>query len=366
MTDYDLEQFSKRIAYILRHAPWRYGIHLDKDGSVGIDELLSAVERNSGIRYSREDLDAVMNKPGKKRYAIENGRIRAIYGHSISGLVANEKITPPEYLYHSTTHKALPMIMKEGLKPMNRQYVHLSYDRETALEAGRRREEYPVLLRIDAYRAYLRGINFYKGNNSICLADPIPSGFITRIHAYHDNEERECIKDKCRFYISCSDSIGDLGICKYSDNNGIHMDCYKRDALIMFRGKEISTGFWVYGYFVELNGDYCIFDYFGKPHVVDKDTVGQLVTRDVDGRDVFVGDIVMDRYDSDEDYLPPIRLIECNDLKYSAYDFYYRDHRSVDEIDEGNYEVIGNIFDNPELFERKDDKRVWKEKDDTQ
>jgi putative RNA 2'-phosphotransferase len=36
---------------------------------------------------------------------------------------------PPAILYHGTSPSAAKNIMSEGLRPMNRQYVHLSTDK---------------------------------------------------------------------------------------------------------------------------------------------------------------------------------------------------------------------------------------------
>lgn len=68
----------------------------------------------------------------------------------------------------------------EGLKPMNRQYVHLSADREMATQVGQRKDKEPVILQIRAGDAQRQGIVFYKGNGRVWLADFVPAGFIGR------------------------------------------------------------------------------------------------------------------------------------------------------------------------------------------
>lgn len=80
--------------------------------------------------------------------------------------------------YHGTTHKALNAILNDGLKPMSRQYVHMSFDIDTAVQVGKRRDDVPIILVIIANRAYVDGINFYKGNNKVVLADYIPAKYI--------------------------------------------------------------------------------------------------------------------------------------------------------------------------------------------
>jgi putative RNA 2'-phosphotransferase len=61
---------------------------------------------------------------------------------------------------------------------MARQHVHLSVDMNAAERVGKRKSSRPVVLRIDAARAYGEGVSFYQGNESVWLADDIPAGFI--------------------------------------------------------------------------------------------------------------------------------------------------------------------------------------------
>lgn len=78
----------------------------------------------------------------------------------------------------ATTHKAINNIMIEGLKPMSRQYVHLSVDIDTAKIVGSRRDNNPIILTIDAKKAYEDGIKFYVGNEKIWLSEYVPPKYI--------------------------------------------------------------------------------------------------------------------------------------------------------------------------------------------
>ncbi|WP_429076864.1 RNA 2'-phosphotransferase [Aeromonas veronii] len=55
---------------------------------------------------------------------------------------------PPIALYHSTSPELARIILKDGLLPMGKQYVHLSIDIDTAIQVGRRKSNKPVLLQI--------------------------------------------------------------------------------------------------------------------------------------------------------------------------------------------------------------------------
>jgi putative RNA 2'-phosphotransferase len=61
---------------------------------------------------------------------------------------------------------------------MGRQYVHLSVDKATAEQVGRRKAEVPILLAVNADEAFANGIAFYLGNDLVWLADFIPAAFI--------------------------------------------------------------------------------------------------------------------------------------------------------------------------------------------
>jgi len=64
-------------------------------------------------------------------------------------------------LYHRTSKDAAKLILSEGLKPIQRRYVHLSTDKYSAFVVGKRKELEPVILSIAARKAYLAYITFY-------------------------------------------------------------------------------------------------------------------------------------------------------------------------------------------------------------
>jgi putative RNA 2'-phosphotransferase len=173
-------ELSKEISYALRHAPWEYELELDDDGWVDVDQLLSSLKLNPKWRNVQvHDLKLMIAKSEKKRHEIVDGRIRALYGHSIPKKILKSEAEPPETLYHGTTREVLNSILQDGLKPNERQYVHLSQDVETALEVGKRRDPQPVIFEIDAKLAYANGVKFYLGNEKVWLADAIPPTYLT-------------------------------------------------------------------------------------------------------------------------------------------------------------------------------------------
>lgn len=122
---------------------------------------------------------------------------------------------------------------------------------------------------------------------------------------------------------------------------------------IKFRGKTLRNNEWVYGYFTEYdNGDegqeYVIQKVFGYEHVHYK-TVGQYTgLKDKNDKKIYEGDIVCFLFEKalrkeivrfgDGSFV----LGNCISLRQSQLDQYNESRKSM--------EVIGNIYDNPELL----------------
>ena len=130
---------------------------------------------------TQNDLAVMIDKSEKKRHEINAGKIKALYGHSTPMHVVKEEKIPPDKLYHGTARRFIESIKNNGLLPMNRQYVHLSADIDTARKVGLRRDNSPCIPEIDSKRAYENGVKFYHGNEKVWLADKIPSGYIKEL-----------------------------------------------------------------------------------------------------------------------------------------------------------------------------------------
>lgn len=175
----DYLKLSKEVSYALRHAPWEYELELDENGWVNINQLILSFNDSEDWQGLNEcDLYEMVERSEKKRHEISNGKIRAIYGHSIPQKILKEPKLPPEILYHGTAQRFITSIKEKGLTPQNRQYVHLSVDIETAYQVGKRRDSEPVILKISALEAWNEGINFYCGNQKVWLADLVPNKYI--------------------------------------------------------------------------------------------------------------------------------------------------------------------------------------------
>ena len=123
-------------------------------------------------------ISEIVEKSDRKRFEIVGNKIRALYGHTIpvKSKLQEDKII--EVLYHGTTLYAASRILKAGLKPMKRRWVHLSPTVEIAKEVGLRRTKNPVILEIDAEGARKNGLRFCKATDKVYVCDAILSRYV--------------------------------------------------------------------------------------------------------------------------------------------------------------------------------------------
>ncbi|MCD6319366.1 MAG: RNA 2'-phosphotransferase [Candidatus Desulfofervidaceae bacterium] len=175
-----LKGLSKLMSYILRHRPDEFGLCLDEEGFVSLKELHQAITEDKNWSFVRKShLMDVINFADRERFELKDGKIRATYGHSIPVKLNYKPVTPPKLLYHATSRKAYPYILKKGLLPMGRQYAHLAVNKDLALRIGKRRDNKPVLLEIQAQKAAQDGIEFFCPNELIYLVKTIPPQYIS-------------------------------------------------------------------------------------------------------------------------------------------------------------------------------------------
>jgi putative RNA 2'-phosphotransferase len=177
-----LTKLSKFLALILRHQPERFGLALDEEGWAPLSEVMEILRGLPNFRWAtRADVRAVVETgtgDEKRRFEIAEARIRARYGHSLAQPIRYEPCAPPATLYHGTSPDSLEAIRREGLQPMERQYVHLSPDPETATRVGARHDDRPVVLAVHAAEAHAAGIAFYQADESVYLAKCIPVEYL--------------------------------------------------------------------------------------------------------------------------------------------------------------------------------------------
>jgi putative RNA 2'-phosphotransferase len=173
-------KLSKFLSLLLRHRPARFPVPLDDEGYADLNEIMTILNGLPNFRWAtRSDVEAVVQSPGRRRFEIESGRIRALYGHT-AFRPTYEPVEPPDTLYHGTAPESLGAIQREGLRPMQRQYVHLAATTETAHSIALRHTHEPVVIGIDAARAYADGIEFYHPTEEIYLCEHVPAEYLAQ------------------------------------------------------------------------------------------------------------------------------------------------------------------------------------------
>jgi putative RNA 2'-phosphotransferase len=193
-------RLSTFVSGALRHFPEDAGIELDGRGWADYDALASAV----GLKYdwaAPDRLAAVVATDPKGRFERESGRIRAAYGHSVDAELDAGEVDAeldagevdaeldaggdeeaggevPDRLYHGTDPANRDAILDEGLRPMDRQEVHLSGSRAAAREVGRRHAANPVVLEIDGDGMVADGLRVSKRGEETYTADEVPSEYL--------------------------------------------------------------------------------------------------------------------------------------------------------------------------------------------
>jgi len=167
---------SRFLSFILRHRPEAAGLKLDKDGWAVVAEIIANTDITVNILYE------IVRTDSKGRYSLNEGltKIRANQGHSTNMVdLKFQQGVPPPVLFHGTGSHAVADILKQGLVPMTRHYVHLSKDLETAIGVGSRRKHGFTILKIDAAKMLADGLKFFVSDNGVWLATAVPAKYIS-------------------------------------------------------------------------------------------------------------------------------------------------------------------------------------------
>jgi len=165
---------SRYMCYLLRHRP--QSLEMDAEGFVSVDELLGKIRARYLI--DKNLIIEIVGGSDRRRFEVKEDGIRALYGHTLPVKVEFEEDTVVKLLYHGTTSHAACKILKEGVKPMKRKWVHLSPTVEVAKEIGLRRTKDPVILKIDAEAARKGGTRFYRATDKVYLCGSIPPEYV--------------------------------------------------------------------------------------------------------------------------------------------------------------------------------------------
>lgn len=176
------KELSKVLSLILRHQPEEHGILVEENGWVLINDLVSYVQQKvPGFEdLVASDVENLVFEASKKRHEIENGKIRALTGHSINVDIAYSAEKPPSQLFHATSSKYVEKIKSEGLKKMSRNYVHLSNNQSVAVYVAQNKYNKIQVFQIEATTAFNDGIIFYNAADGFTwLCEYLPPKYLS-------------------------------------------------------------------------------------------------------------------------------------------------------------------------------------------
>ena len=128
---------------------------------------------------------------------------------------------------------------------------------------------------------------------------------------------------------------------------------------ILFRGKRLADGKWIYGYYFEQDMADGMRSYirtlqadrFGTDFAVDPATVGQYTgLQDKNGNKIFEGDIVKCN-NKVEEYIGLVDWDTCNPsmcIRYKSISGFSRVEYDFIKCGNMTIEILGNVHDNPD------------------
>ena len=138
--DAKLRKLSKFLVYLCRHGASNWEVDCDMDGWLQVADVLKL---RPILGFRPADVTRVVNDFAGNRLELNINRtaIRAVQGHSLpirdDGYV---RVTldddTPELLVHGTNDAGWLSIQEQGLKPMQRQHVHLARDENSVRAAS--------------------------------------------------------------------------------------------------------------------------------------------------------------------------------------------------------------------------------------
>nr|DAN74746.1 MAG TPA: YopX protein [Caudoviricetes sp.] len=139
---------------------------------------------------------------------------------------------------------------------------------------------------------------------------------------------------------------------------------------ILFKAKRIDNGEWIEGSLIDLDIDsgYCyivqpykkasilpiIFLITDRMKLVDPETVCQFTGLcDKNGKKIWENDILMANLDESYPEDVTYKTVEWGVAGWVTHEANSIDRQYLDEFDLEHFEVVGNIFDNPELLQEE-------------
>jgi len=188
MKDHEIDRVGRMMAGILRHFPERFGLTMDSRGWVDLDAFVDAIKdsrQNYGRWLRRQHIVALVDSDEKGRYQIDGGMIRATYAHSVQVNLDDLPECTLDKLYFPVSEEEQDLVLETGLRPSDRNMIHLSATPERAYSAGRVHNPDPLLIEVDVPRASQAGNFIFRAGKAVYVTDAVEPDFLSKF----DDEE---------------------------------------------------------------------------------------------------------------------------------------------------------------------------------
>ena len=178
---------SQTLSLLLRHKPHILEFNMDKECWLPLQQIIERSNIFDTGAYTLEEIKNIVKTSDKQRFSISDDGlyIRCNQGHSkhLNISINYKKQIPKDYLFHGTAESNLSSIMKKGLQPMTRQFVHLSDNLDTSISVGKRyaKNNNLLILQIDVFNMVKEGYDFYLSENNVWLIKEVPAKFLSII-----------------------------------------------------------------------------------------------------------------------------------------------------------------------------------------
>ena len=176
MKDFEIDRVGRMMAGILRHFPERFGLSMDGRGWVDLDQFVEAVQdaRPQWARWlRRQHIIALVETDEKGRYQIDGGMVRATYAHSVKVNLDDLPECQLDNLYFPVSEEELDLVLETGLRPSDRDKIHLSATPDKAYSAGRVHIADPILLEVDVKKASDAGNFIFRAGKTVYITEAV-------------------------------------------------------------------------------------------------------------------------------------------------------------------------------------------------
>lgn len=194
MKDHEIDRVGRMMAGILRHFPERFGLSMDGRGWVDLDQFVEAIAKsrpNFGRWLRRQHIEALVETDDKGRYQIDGGMIRATYAHSVNVNLDDLPEAQVDTLYFPVSEEELDLVLESGLRPSDRNMIHLSGSPDKAYSAGRVHNPDPILLQVDVKKSSDAGNFIFRAGKAVYVTEAVEPEFLSK---FDDEETMEKLR----------------------------------------------------------------------------------------------------------------------------------------------------------------------------